>query len=213
MWVNKWGRFNHCESKVFTDFEEIRKEIIAQTEQIAGFEKGIAATPIRLKIFSDRVVNLTLVDLPGITKVPVEGQPEDIEQQIKDLIWPYIHNRNSIILAVSPANTDFANSESLKLARAVDPNGERTLAVLTKLDLMDKGTDAKNVLMGKVIPVKLGIIGCVNRSQQDINDQKSIAKALEDEQKFLQKRYPSLAARHGTAFLAKKLSGVCILFF
>ncbi|XP_017462206.1 PREDICTED: dynamin-1-like protein [Rhagoletis zephyria] len=73
---------------------------------------------------------------------------------------------------------------------------------------MDKGTDAKNVLMGKVIPVKLGIIGCVNRSQQDINDQKSIAKALEDEQKFLQKRYPSLAARHGTAFLAKKLSGI-----
>ncbi|XP_017463577.1 PREDICTED: dynamin-1-like protein, partial [Rhagoletis zephyria] len=73
---------------------------------------------------------------------------------------------------------------------------------------MDKGTDAKNVLMGKVIPVKLGIIGCVNRSQQDINERKSIAKALEAEQKFLQKRYPSLAARHGTAFLAKKLSGI-----
>jgi dynamin 1-like protein len=50
--------------------------------------------------------------------------------------------------------------------------GRRTLAVLTKLDLMDRGTDAYDVLCGRVIPVKLGIIGVVNRSQEDIHKKK-----------------------------------------
>lgn len=104
--------------------------------------------------------------------MPVGDQPEDIENQIKDLLIKYIANPNSIILSVTAANTDFATSESLKLAREVDPDGRRTLAVITKLDLMDAGTDAMDVLCGRVIPVKLGIIGVVNRSQQDINHKK-----------------------------------------
>lgn len=71
--------------------------------------------------------------------MPVGEQPEDIEQQIRDLVLFYIGNPNSIILAVSPANMDMATSESLKLAKEVDPDGRRTLAVITKLDLMDAG--------------------------------------------------------------------------
>lgn len=66
-------------------------------------------------------------------------QPEDIEVQVKDLVIKYIQNPNSIILAVSTANTDMSTSESLKLAKEVDPEGKRTLAVITKLDLMDAG--------------------------------------------------------------------------
>lgn len=64
-----------------------------------------------------------LVDLPGITKNPVGDQPKDIERLIIDLIGPYIENPNSLILAVSKANDDLANSEGLKLAREVDPSG------------------------------------------------------------------------------------------
>uniref|UniRef100_A0A8D0AGW1 Dynamin-1-like protein n=1 Tax=Sander lucioperca TaxID=283035 RepID=A0A8D0AGW1_SANLU len=96
--------------------------------------------------------------------VPVGDQPNDIEVQIKDLILKHISNPNCIILAVTAANTDMATSEALKVAREVDPDGRRTLAVVTKLDLMDAGTDAMDVLMGRVIPVKLGLIGVVNRS-------------------------------------------------
>lgn len=99
-------------------------------------------------------------------------QPVDIETMIRDLVLKYIGNPNSIILAVVTANTDMATSESLKIARECDPEGRRTLAVVTKLDLMDAGTDAMDVLCGRVIPVKLGIIGVVNRSQQDIIDNK-----------------------------------------
>lgn len=138
--------------------------------------------------------------------MPVGDQPEDIENQIKSLIAKYIVNPNSIILAVSAANADIATSESIKLARDVDPDGRRTLAVVTKLDLMDAGTDAMDILCGRVIPVKLGIIGIINRSQQDIKDNKTIEDAVKDEASFLQRKYPTLATRNGTAYLAKTLN-------
>ncbi|XP_042352597.1 dynamin-1-like protein isoform X4 [Plectropomus leopardus] len=202
----EWGKFLHTKNKIYTDFEEIRKEIEAETDRISGDNKGISDEPIHLKIFSPHVVNLTLVDLPGITKVPVGDQPKDIELQIRELIFKYISNPNSIILAVTAANTDMATSEALKVAREVDPDGRRTLAVVTKLDLMDAGTDAMDVLMGRVIPVKLGIIGVVNRSQLDINQKKLVADAIRDEYAFLQKKYPSLANRNGTKYLARTLN-------
>jgi len=101
------------------------------------------------------------------------------------MILKYISNPNAIILALTPANVDFTTSEALMLARQVDPDGRRTLAVVTKLDLMDEGTDAVEVLCGRVIPVKLGIIGVINRSQLDINKKKNIKLAIKDEVNFL----------------------------
>uniref|UniRef100_A0A8C6KQD3 Dynamin-1-like protein n=1 Tax=Nothobranchius furzeri TaxID=105023 RepID=A0A8C6KQD3_NOTFU len=204
--AEEWGKFLHTKNKIYTDFDEIRQEIEQETERVSGNNKGISDDPIHLKIFSPHVVNLTLVDLPGITKVPVGDQPKDIEIQIRDLILKHISNPNCIILAVTAANTDMATSEALKVAREVDPDGRRTLAVVTKLDLMDAGTDAMDVLMGRVIPVKLGIIGVVNRSQLDINNKKSVADAIRDEYAFLQKKYPSLANRNGTKYLARTLN-------
>ncbi|XP_008108596.1 dynamin-1-like protein isoform X4 [Anolis carolinensis] len=204
--AEEWGKFLHTKNKLYTDFDEIRQEIESETERISGNNKGISPEPIHLKIFSPNVVNLTLVDLPGMTKVPVGDQPKDIELQIRELILRFISNPNSIILAVTAANTDMATSEALKIAREVDPDGRRTLAVITKLDLMDAGTDAMDVLMGRVIPVKLGIIGVVNRSQLDINTKKSVADSIRDEYGFLQKKYPSLANRNGTKYLARTLN-------
>ncbi|XP_037958945.1 dynamin-1-like protein [Teleopsis dalmanni] len=203
--TEEWGKFLHTK-KTFTDFNQIRQEIEEETDRAAGSNKGICPEPINLKIFSTRVVNLTLIDLPGITKVPVGDQPEDIEAQIKTLVHKYIENPNSIILAVTAANTDMATSEALKLAKDVDIDGRRTLAVVTKLDLMDAGTDAIDILCGRVIPVKLGIIGVMNRSQQDIIDKKDIKDQLKDEAAFLQRKYPTLATRNGTPYLAKTLN-------
>lgn len=204
--LEDWGVFLHAKDKIFRNFEDIRSEIEAETERLAGSNKGICPEPINLKIYSTRVVNLTLVDLPGITKVPVGDQPVDIEHQIRELVLKYIANPNSIILAVVTANTDMATSESLAIAKDVDPDGRRTLAVVTKLDLMDAGTDAIDILCGRVIPVKLGIIGVVNRSQADIMNNKSIKDALRDEASYLQSKYPTLATRNGTPYLAKTLN-------
>ncbi|CAG9799919.1 unnamed protein product [Chironomus riparius] len=202
----EYGVFLHLPDKKFTDFDEIRKEIECQTDKLAGNNKGICKKTINLKICSPHVVNLTLVDLPGITKIPVGDQPEDIESQIKELIMLYIKNPNSIILSVSPANADLATSESIKYAKQVDPKGLRTLAVLTKLDIMDKGTNAWEILRGNSINVELGIIGTVNRSQQNNNDNKTIDEQLKDEKKFFNKNYKEIAHQNGIPYLSKRLS-------
>ena len=67
-------------------------------------------------------------------------------------------------MAVSPANQDLAVSDGLKLARRVDPSGERTIGVLTKIDLMDEGTNCMDIIQGRVYPLRLGYIGVVGRS-------------------------------------------------
>jgi replication fork clamp-binding protein CrfC len=69
------------------------------------------------------VLNLTLVDLPGMTRVPIGDQPKDIEHQIRNMVLDYIRRQNTLILAVSPANSDLANSDAMKVAKEVDPTG------------------------------------------------------------------------------------------
>lgn len=111
---------------------------------------------------------------------------------------------------MSAANVDLANSESLKLARSVDPQGRRTIGVLTKLDLMDAGTNALDVLTGRVYPLRLGFIGVVNRSQQDINSEKSMKDALDSESEFFASHpaYRNVARKNGTKYLARTLNQV-----
>jgi len=201
----EWATFKHLPDKVFTEWADVRQEIVDDTERVCGSNKGISNDVIALKIYSPNVISLTLVDLPGITRIPVGDQPADIENQITDLILEYIERPNTLILAVTPANTDFATSESIKLAKMVDPEGVRTLAVITKLDLMDKGTDAMDVLCGRVYNVHLGIIGVVCRSQADLNANKEVTAAMEAERRFLTKKYPSLASRLGTCYLRRQL--------
>lgn len=204
----EWAEFHHMAGRKFEDFNQVRQEIENETARIAGNNKGINRQPINLKIFSPHVLNLTLVDLPGLTKVPIGDQPSDIEKQTRTLISEYIAKPNSIILAVSPANVDIVNSEALKLARHVDPMGRRTIGVLTKLDLMDHGTNALDILSGRVYPLKLGFIGVVNRSQQDIQNNKPLSEALKTESDFFRHHpaYRNMAGRCGTQYLAKSLN-------
>lgn len=204
----EWGEFLHIPGQRYYDFSQIRREIEIETSRIAGNNKGINRLPINLKIFSPHVLNLTLVDLPGLTKIPIGDQPTDIERQTRNLILEYIAKPNSIILAVSPANVDLVNSESLKLARQVDPQGKRTIGILTKLDLMDHGTNALDILSGNVYPLKLGFIGVVNRSQQDIHANKLLTDSLAAEREFFASHpaYKNISHRCGTAFLAKSLN-------
>ncbi|EMP34545.1 Dynamin-3 [Chelonia mydas] len=119
----EYAEFLHCKGRKFTDFDEVRQEIEAETDRVTGLNKGISSIPINLRVYSPHVLSLTLVDLPGITKVPVGDQPSDIEQQIRDMIMQFISRENCLILAVTPANTDLANSDALKLAKEVDPQG------------------------------------------------------------------------------------------
>lgn len=208
--IKEWGEFLHIPGKRFYNFSNVKHEIEKETSRVAGKNKGISRIPINLKVYSPNVLNLTLVDLPGLTKIPIGDQPTDIERQITNLVLEYISKPNSIILAVTPANIDLVNSESLKLARQVDPEGDRTIGILSKLDLMDRGTNALDILTGKVYPLKLGFIGVVNRSQQDIASNKALVDSIDAERQFFQSHpaYRSIASRCGTAYLAKTLNRI-----
>ncbi|KAF4386276.1 hypothetical protein G4B88_003493 [Cannabis sativa] len=134
----EWGEFRHLPGKRFYDFSKIRREI---------------------QISSPNVLNMMLVDLPGITKVPVGDQPSDIE---------------------------------------------------ARLDIMDRGTNARNFLLGKVIPLRLGYIGVINRSQEDINKNRSIADALSREETFFRDHpvYSGLPSSCGIPQLSRKLNQI-----
>ncbi|OBA23980.1 hypothetical protein METBIDRAFT_36766 [Metschnikowia bicuspidata var. bicuspidata NRRL YB-4993] len=210
--LEEWGEFLHLPNKRFYNFEEIREEIVRETDAKTGKNLGISAVPINLRIYSPHVLTLTLVDLPGLTKVPVGDQPKDIERQIRDMLMKYITKPNAIILSVNASNTDLANSDGLKLAREVDPEGSRTIGVLTKVDLMDQGTDVVDILAGRVIPLRFGYIPVINRGQRDIEAKKTIRDALRDEASFFE-NHPSYKAKSqfcGTPYLAKKLNGILL---
>jgi vacuolar protein sorting-associated protein 1 len=131
------------------------------------------------------------------------------------MLIKFITKPHSIILAVNPANVDLANSDGLKLAREVDPEGNRTIGVLTKIDLMDVGTDVIDILANRTIPLRLGYVPVVNRGQKDIDGKKRIKDALENERKFFEDHpsYRSKSMYCGTPFLARKLNNVGFILY
>ncbi|KAF5464468.1 hypothetical protein F2P56_014542 [Juglans regia] len=204
----EYAEFMHQPRKRFTDFAAVRKEISDETDRETGRTKQISTVPIHLSIFSPNVVNLTLVDLPGLTKVAVDGQPESIVQDIENMVRSYIEKPNCIILAISPANQDLATSDAIKISREVDPKGERTFGVLTKIDLMDKGTDAVDILEGRSYKLRFPWIGVVNRSQADINKSVDMIAARRREREYFatSPEYRHLTDRMGSEHLGKMLS-------
>ncbi|KAG6752350.1 hypothetical protein POTOM_044574 [Populus tomentosa] len=118
-----------------TDEAHVADAIKRATDEIAGDGKGISNTELTLVVKKNGVPDLTLVDLPGITRVPVHGQPENIYEQIANIIMKYISPEESVILNVLSANVDFSTCESIMMSQKVDKNGERTIAVVTKIGL------------------------------------------------------------------------------
>ncbi|XP_078156387.1 dynamin-related protein 3A-like isoform X1 [Carex rostrata] len=208
----EWGEFDHVIGKKFYHFEDVKKEIQLETDRDVGGYNYISEKEIHLKIFSPNVPDITLVDLPGVSKVPVGDQPGDIQLKTRDLIFSYIKQPRCIILAISPANEDLTNSDALQLSRLVDPEGSRTIGVITKLDIMDRGTDARNFLLGKVVPLKLGYFGVVNRSQEDLKFNRSVKDALAFEQSFFStiQAYNGLSHCCGVPQLANKLNQILV---
>ena len=122
------------------------------TNQYAGNDMNITDSPIYLRIYSPNIPNLSLVDLPGLTMVACtdKGQPKDIKERIRNLIGTYIKNKSSLIMAVMPARTDIEADIALDLIKEYDPRCERTVGILTKIDLMNEGTDITHLLENKV---------------------------------------------------------------
>ena len=210
--INQKEGEDYCEfflkpNEKIKDFSKVTKEIISQTEKIAGKEKLISDKPIIMKIFSSKLIDLTLVDLPGLVKVPLKGQPDNIDSQIKKIVLDFISNSNSIILAITPSNVDISNSDSLKIAREVDPYFTRTLGVISKVDLVENYLEFVNIIKNNVYPLKYGYIGVICRTTKENLNNKSLDNQIKDEEDIYKEinEYSEILNNLGIKNLTNKL--------
>ena len=154
---------------------EIEAAINAATDAIAGTNKGVSEEPISLHIRKLNAPDLTMIDLPGITRVPVHGQPENIYDQIASMIQHYITPKESIILNVLSATVDFPTCESVRMSQQADREGQRTLAVVTKVDKAPEGLHEK--VTTDAVSIGLGYV-CV-RNRTDGEQSNEVARRKE----------------------------------
>jgi GTP-binding protein EngB required for normal cell division len=188
---------------------EVADAIDAATAEIAGSGKGISDAPITLVVRKKGVPDLTLVDLPGITRVPVQGQPEDIYDQIAGIISAYVAPKESIILNVLSATVDFPTCESIRMSQQVDRTGERTLAVVTKADKAPEG------LLEKVttddVHIGLGYVCVRNRVGDETYDEARAAeKRLFEEHPLLSRIDKSMVGIPTLAWRLTQIQGTII---
>ncbi|KAK4679231.1 mitochondrial dynamin GTPase Msp1 [Podospora pseudoanserina] len=155
-----YGEFPDLGLARVTDFSLIQKTL-TELNQSVPESQCVSDDPIRLTIHSPRVPDLSLIDLPGYIQVAGENQPRELKRKISELCDKYIRGPN-IILAISAADTDLANSTALQASRRVDPRGERTIGVITKMDLVDPEKGAA-ILGDKQYPLRLGYVGVISK--------------------------------------------------
>lgn len=197
---------------------EIRSMIKQLTNQYAGNDMNITDSPIYLRIYSPNIPNLSLVDLPGLTMVACtdKGQPKDIKERIRNLIGTYIKNKSSLIMAVMPARTDIEADIALDLIKEYDPRCERTIGILTKIDLMNEGTDITHLLENKVskdLQLGHGYYAIKNRNKLEM-ERMTVIEGLKDEYRFFgehpiysNQRYKEFM---GIPCLCRNLSGLLV---
>ena len=160
---------------VNTDEEHVSEAINLATDEIAGLGKGISNTPLTLEVRKNGVPDLTMVDLPGITRVPIHGQPENIYDQIREIIMEYITPEESIILNVLSTTVDFTTCESIRMSQMVDKTGERTLAVVTKSDKAPEGLVEK--VTADDVNIGLGYVCVRNRIGEESYEEAQVEEA------------------------------------
>jgi len=210
-----YAEFPNEGKQKYYDFDRVREKIIELTDKAAGKNKGIIDDALTMTIYSTTCPDLTLVDLPGITKIPLPNTDQDMNIGIltSNMCKKYAQDPRTIILCVMPANQDLTTSEALKMAMVEDPKGDRTIGVLTKIDIIGPGSSAKNALLGHEVPLKFGYIGVKGRSQHDINHNMGVTEALKIEKEYFTSHpiYSTLPAGHvGTEALTQKLSKILL---
>ena len=175
------------QNKKITDFETVRNYLQQKMDETARTDMGISSDPVVVKIYAKEGVTISMIDMPGLTKIALQGQNANFPSLIEDINKTYIQNPNSIILAVSPANVDVANSDALRLAKDFDPDGVRTIGVFTKMDLVEDPNTIKKAFEGRAYPLKNGYYGIICRNQNDIKNKISIQQAILNEQIYFKK--------------------------
>ncbi|KAK5731398.1 mitochondrial dynamin GTPase Msp1 [Elasticomyces elasticus] len=160
----EYGEFPALGLGKITDFTQIQKTLTDLNLAVPEAD-CVSDDPIQLRIHSPNVPDLSLIDLPGYIQVEAFDQPTELKMKIQDLCDKYIQPPN-VILAISAADVDLANSTALRASRRVDPRGERTIGVVTKMDLVDPERGAQ-ILADRNYPLRLGYVGVVCKIPKD----------------------------------------------
>lgn len=195
-----------------TDFSSVQRTL-TELNMAVPDSVCVSDDPIRLTVYSPNVPDLSLIDLPGYIQVVGENQPLELKQKISELCDKYIKAPN-VILAVSAADVDLANSTALRASRRVDPRGERTIGVVTKMDLVDSVRGA-GILRDRQYPLRLGYVGVVakapTQSQSLFKKEPSnlMTAIMKNEDAYFSAHVdefgPKAGLNTGTATLRKKL--------
>ncbi|RDA92282.1 hypothetical protein CP533_5488 [Ophiocordyceps camponoti-saundersi (nom. inval.)] len=159
----EYGEFPNLGLRQIKDFSSIQRTLTELNLAVSATECA-SDDPIHLSIYSPNVPDLSLIDLPGYIQVAGQDQPLQLKQKISELCDKYIQPPN-VILAISAADVDLANSAALRASKRVDPRGERTIGVVTKMDLVDPEKGAA-ILNGNQYPLRLGYVGVVSKAPQ-----------------------------------------------
>ncbi|QPG73158.1 hypothetical protein FOA43_000464 [Brettanomyces nanus] len=195
-----------------TDFQQVQK-ILRDLNLAVPDEETVSGDPIQLTIRSPKVPDLSLVDLPGYIQVEAADQPASLKEKIREVCGRYLDEPN-IILAISSADVDLANSSALRAAKRSDPKGERTIGVITKLDLVSP-EDGRALLTNRKYPLKMGYVGVITRApnsgsifRRKTGSQAYLAQQSFEKSYFKDNKEEFLGTSIGTKVLKRRLMKV-----
>ncbi|KAK1710259.1 P-loop containing nucleoside triphosphate hydrolase protein, partial [Colletotrichum lupini] len=167
-------------------------EEVSKLMGIRGFtdspdDAAFASDALRIEISGPTGLQLSIVDLPGLISVSSEEQSQADVEAVHAMVRSYLKSTRTIILAVVQASNDFANQGIIKIAREYDPDGQRTVGIITKPDLINAGAEAKlaNIAKNKdAIKLKLGFFLLKNPSPSEMKTGSGNNKRAEREMNF-----------------------------
>ena len=178
---NKFGRLSAVEAL---------SERLAEAAAILCPENGseFSTEVIQVQVQSPTMPNLSLIDLPGIIRTTTAGQDRSVIANVDALLESYLKQPETVILAVIPANQDIATIDILERAHHFDPAGVRTIGVLTKPDLIDRGAEDEvlKIVQNVRKPLKLGYVIVKNRSQLELKNSVTLAQSQLNEDAYFE---------------------------
>ncbi len=191
-------------AEIINDRKEICAAIARVQQEIVSGASITSNEHIVIHLSGPDLPDVTLIDLPGIFRTLKEGQTAVDRDAVRSMVVSFMQQTRTLILAVVPANQDMQNCEVIQLAREVDPKLERSLCVLTKPDLVERGTDAEVLRSALAMRMPLHVVRC--RGKEDRDKEVSPIAMREMEKQFFDSKPEWKAISHGVHSLQERLS-------
>jgi GTP-binding protein EngB required for normal cell division len=188
---------------------ELADKVRIHTESSLTEGQGVSDEEIKIMYESPNVVTQTLIDIPGLVQKVTKGQDAKVPEKIKKMAITYASNENSIILAINEACVDLVRSQGFQIAEQVDPEGKRTLGVITKCDVILDGSEdnLRSLVENESEPLELGYVAVVNLSPAMKKSNTTFQQLRENEKFILRKNLGTkIAENHGGEVLSRRIS-------